>query len=253
MRYGCRMMSQDGQTMYTFDSRIRFSEVDVNKKLSTVGLIDYFQDCSTFQSEDLGVGFDFMTANHAAWIVNYWEIEFYRMPSIGERVRIGTLPYAMKGFMGLRNFWMETAAGERLAAANSVWTLLDMEKQYPMRVPPLLHEKYVLSPRLEMKYSQRKVKIPQTEAVQGERIHVMPFHLDTNGHMNNAQYVRLVTDCLPVGRGIERLRIEYKKQAKLGDSITPLIYRAGDDDITAALMGEDNEAYAAAQVLLRAV
>lgn len=42
--------------MYTFDSRVRYSETDENGNLSLESLIDYMQDCTNFQSEDLGVG-----------------------------------------------------------------------------------------------------------------------------------------------------------------------------------------------------
>ena len=36
--------------MYTFDSRIRYSETDEYSSLTVPALIDYFQDCSSFQS-----------------------------------------------------------------------------------------------------------------------------------------------------------------------------------------------------------
>ena len=42
--------------MYTFDSRIRYSETDETGALSLLGVINYMQDCSTFQSEDIGLG-----------------------------------------------------------------------------------------------------------------------------------------------------------------------------------------------------
>ena len=44
--------------MYTFDARIRFSEVDSAGYLTLPALLDYFQDCSTFQSEALGDGIE---------------------------------------------------------------------------------------------------------------------------------------------------------------------------------------------------
>ena len=46
--------------MYTFDGRIRYSEVDRSRKLTAEKMIDYFQDCTSFQSEDLGIGLDYM-------------------------------------------------------------------------------------------------------------------------------------------------------------------------------------------------
>ena len=50
--------------MYSFDSRVRYSEVDENRKLSLTGMINYMQDCSTFQSEDLNMGIDYLTEKH---------------------------------------------------------------------------------------------------------------------------------------------------------------------------------------------
>lgn len=32
--------------MYSFDSRVRYSEVDEDRKLSLTGVINYMQDCS---------------------------------------------------------------------------------------------------------------------------------------------------------------------------------------------------------------
>ena len=69
---------------------------------------------------------------------------------------------------------------------------------------------------------------------------------------NNVEEIAgLFTDCLPEGKEPVRIRIEYKKQARLGDCITPEIYHSGADDITVSLAGEDGKAYAAAQLLTR--
>ena len=44
------------EKMYTFDSRVRYSEIDHTGNMTLPALINYFQDCSTFQSEDIGLG-----------------------------------------------------------------------------------------------------------------------------------------------------------------------------------------------------
>ncbi len=46
--------------MYTFTSRVRFSETDENGKLSLAGIMNYLQDCSVFHSEDVGNGTDML-------------------------------------------------------------------------------------------------------------------------------------------------------------------------------------------------
>ena len=50
---------------YTIDGRIRFSEVDHTRRITLPGIVNYFQDCSTFQSEDLGLGIEHCSAKKA--------------------------------------------------------------------------------------------------------------------------------------------------------------------------------------------
>ena len=236
--------------MYTFDGRIRYSEVDRTRRLTVEKTIDYFQDCSTFQSEDLGVGLDYMKERHCAWVINYWQIEFLRRPVLGEKVRIGTMPYEFRSILGMRNFWMETADGEKLAVANSVWSLLDMEKMYPMRIPQELEKTYVISPKLDMKYSPRKIPVPKTGGETMEEITVRFHHLDTNRHMNNAQYVHFAAMYLPADAEVGELRVEYRKQAMLGEQITPVLYRTADDILLVSLNAADQRPYAVVEMRL---
>ncbi len=65
--------------MYTFRSHIRYSECDEHGLLSLESLIDYLQDCSTFQSEHLGIGLDHMRENHIAWFISAWQICWERI------------------------------------------------------------------------------------------------------------------------------------------------------------------------------
>ena len=44
--------------MYTWDSRVRFSEIGEDKKLTLDSILNYFQDSSTFHSEDIGNGME---------------------------------------------------------------------------------------------------------------------------------------------------------------------------------------------------
>ena len=97
--------------MFCFESRIRYSECDASCKLSPEALLNYFQDCSTFQSETIGAGFDYLVPRNLVWVLASWQIVIRRMPSLMEEVVIGTLPYDFKAFMGFRNFFMKTKDG----------------------------------------------------------------------------------------------------------------------------------------------
>ncbi len=56
--------------MYTFKSRIRYSEVDSEAKLTLESLIDYFQDCSTFQTQDGPASMEYLRKENMAWVLN---------------------------------------------------------------------------------------------------------------------------------------------------------------------------------------
>lgn len=43
---------------YSFSGRVRYSEIGENGLLTLPGILNYFQDCSTFQSEEVGLGID---------------------------------------------------------------------------------------------------------------------------------------------------------------------------------------------------
>lgn len=209
--------------MYTYDARIRYSEADCENKLTLEGLLNYFQDCSTFHSEDLGLGVKYMLERHLVWALTSWQIDVARYPEIGERVQIGTQPYDFKGFIGFRNFWMLDAQGNRLATANSVWTLLDLETGKPVKPLPEMLEAYQVSPKIEMEYLPRKIAMPERgEAKQA--IVITRHYLDTNHHVNNGQYVQIALEYLKESFAVRRLRAEYKKQAYLDDIFYPVVY-----------------------------
>lgn len=210
--------------MYTFDSRVRYSETSADGRLTPEKLIDYCQDCSTFQSEDIGAGVEKIRSRGLAWMIVYWRVEIRRMPVLGEQIRIGTLPYEMKGSIGLRNFMMETADGERLACANSVWSLIDTKTMHPVRVPADIVDVYQLGDRLDMLYDSRKIRIPDVPGEEKLPVVVKEYHLDSNRHMNNGQYVRIAMGYLPPETEISVLRIDYRRQARLGDRIIPVVY-----------------------------
>lgn len=228
--------------MYRFDSRIRYSEVDSDGRLSLESLLDYFQDCSTFQSEDLGVGLEYLTERKMAWILSAWQIVVERYPEMGESVSIGTVPYEIKGFIGYRNFLMETGSGERLACANTVWTLMDMEKMRPVKVTQEMQEAYELEEKLEMDYAPRKISLPDMEGIRREAVEIKQHHLDTNHHVNNGQYVRIAMECLEGISGIRQMRAEYKRQAHLGDNLYPSVY-AKDGVTTVSLDGKEGQPF----------
>ena len=227
--------------MYTFDSRIRYSETDSEGKLNMASLLNYFQDCSTFHSQDVGLGVDYFKEVHQVWVLSSWQIVVERYPKLYEHITIGTQPYDMKGFLGYRNFAMMTKEGEYLARANSIWSLLNLDTGKPVPVSQEMAQKYGIGEKLEMEYAPRKISVPEG-GVSGEAIVVKQHHLDTNHHVNNGQFVDMAMDFLPEHFAIGQLRAEYKKQAFLDDILVPYVVTS-EDKVLVSLTDEKGTPY----------
>ena len=87
--------------MYTFTSRVRFSETDENGKLSLAGIMNYLQDCSVFHSEDVGNGTDVLKKRDRVWLLNSWQIIIKKRPRCCEYIeRLASETSASKERMG---------------------------------------------------------------------------------------------------------------------------------------------------------
>ena len=228
--------------MYRFESRVRYSEVSCEGTLTIEALLNYFQDVSTFQSEDLGVGVEYLAGFHMAWVLSSWQIQVNRYPKLGEKIVVATFPYEFKGFFGMRNFLLMTEAEEVLACANTMWTLLDTEKMVPAKPTEEMLQKYVLEERYPMDYRGRKIAIPANGSKQ-PAIPVTKEYLDTNFHVNNGQYVRIAKMYLPDRVSVKQLRAEYRKSAVLGDVFYPVLYE-NDGNYVVSLNDQEGKAYA---------
>ena len=228
--------------MYEVSGKVRYSETDSEGQLTIPSLLNYFQDCSTFQSESLGVGVSYMMEQHLAWVLSSWQICINRMPHLAEEIVTQTWPYGFKGFFGNRNFCMKSKEGEMLAYANSIWVLIDTQTGRPARIPEIFLERYQNEPPIPMECSERKIKAPAEYEVK-DPIPVLKFFIDTNQHVNNEKYVMLAKEFLPDGFEVEELRVEYRKAALLNDVLYPRV-TVEEDRVTVNLADEEGKPYA---------
>lgn len=227
---------------YCFTGRVRYSEIGENGCLTLPGILNYFQDCSTFHSEAVHQGMEELKKRKRVWVLSSWQVVVDRYPKLGEDIVTATWPYEFRGFMGMRNFTMKTADGENLAYANTFWTHLDTEKGTPAKLTDVDVAGYEKEEKLAMDYAPRKIKLP-VECVKEEEFAVQKHHLDTNHHVNNCQYIRMAEDFLPEGFHVRQMRAEYKKQARLGDVICPEVCM-GEDKVTVLLNTEQQDTFA---------
>lgn len=204
--------------MYEMKIRVRYSEVDCNGLARLHQILEYFQDCGTFQSEELGLGVADDQANHRAWYLIAWNVKIMRHPRMSEYINVTTQAYKMRGFYGYRRYSILDEKGECIVSAEAIWILMDTQKMLPMKVSKELSDIYVEKDADKTVRINRKIMDEGTWESQ-EPIEVTKQYLDSNNHVNNTVYALWAEDIIPEGVCASEVRIDYRKAAMFKETI----------------------------------
>lgn len=242
--------------MYSFNTRVRYSEIAQDRKAGPVAIINYFQDCCTFEAEDGGVGLQWLADHGTAWMLTGWQVHMIRRPDYGENIKVTTWACGFKYAFGKRSFLIQDRDDNVLVWALSDWAYVNVkEGSFEKNVPAEEIEAYGMADSISDRFEEfgigagpegeeplvykGKIRIPE-EMVSLPPITVYADNIDTNHHVNNVQYVSLAKSVIPEEIDIKTLRVEIKKQSKLGDIIYPFIYR-DEEKTVVRLCDEDGQ------------
>ena len=121
--------------MYEFTSKVRYSEIGPDARMTLRGIVTRMQDAAVFHSDMIGQGPAVWEKHQKIWMIISWQILVHERPLFGTNVTTRTWTYAFRGFNGFRNFVMEDESGKRLAEANTQWVYFDAREQRPARIP----------------------------------------------------------------------------------------------------------------------
>ena len=184
--------------MYEMKIRVRYSEVDREGIARLHQILEYFQDCGTFQSEELGLGVEEDQKNHRAWYLIAWNVKIIRHPRMSEYIDVTTQAYKMRGFYGYRRYSIIEIA--------DIYVEKDADKTV----------------RINRKISD------DGEWKEYEPIEVTKQYLDSNNHVNNTVYALWTEDILPEGACAKEVRIDYRKAAMFKETIQVFVQQQED-------------------------
>ncbi len=198
--------------------KVRYSEVDRVGKVPYHQILDYFQDCSTLQSEILGDGVRRDWDMDRAWFLIGYDILIQRLPRLHEDLTITTEAIRMRRYYGYRRFMIIDSKGETIADGESLWIYMNTENMLPTKIPLELEKRYIPSAVAYECSISRKISM-EGEWKEEEDIEVTKYYLDTNNHVNNTFYVLWAEGLLSGKEEIRRIRIDYRKAARYKDKL----------------------------------
>ncbi|MDL2206819.1 hypothetical protein LJC33_07925 [Eubacteriales bacterium OttesenSCG-928-N13] len=203
--------------MYTTHARVGASQTDTNGQLKLVSALDIMQDCDFFWMESEQEFTNHLIDNGLGMFIMSRQIDILRLPHYGEHVSATTYIYECRGFLGLRNTALYDEAGETCVRTYGVGAFVNHATGLMTRLPKDVSAAVTIDPKIDMPYLDRRIYLPEQDMELLGEIHVRAYDIDVNHHMNNARYLEAVMDGLPQDYPFDRVRIEYKKAAKLGD------------------------------------
>lgn len=215
--------------------RVHYYEVDYQGRILPTSLINYLQDITWIQSEEVGLGMKKLFAQNYRWVLYQWDIAIDQYPQYNENLLISTCPLAMDKFSAYRKFEVKSQNGQTLATAMSRWALVNGDTIGLARIPPEMAESFglILGDTSEIP-KLNKIKGPQEEHYTFDIV-VRYSDIDTNRHVNNGKYIEWAMESIPFektsSRSLQGIEVIYKVQGEYGEKLKVVTEVKTDSDI----------------------
>lgn len=201
---------------------VNYYEIDYKKRALITTLMNYFEDVSIKQSEDLNVGLHYLSEKKLGWVLYKWDIKIERYPNFGEKIIARTMPLSSRKFYAYRKFDILDEQGNTIVTADSIWFLIDMEKRKAIRITDEMKEAYELEDTKTDPFDIKK--IIKSENTDFEKLfNVRYSDIDTNRHVNNVKYADWAIETVPIDTilacTLKKINITYEREAKYGNMI----------------------------------
>ena len=219
----------EDHSTYTEQITLDEGDVDYRGRMKPSALLRCAEHMATAHAWSLGMDKAFYAARHMVYLVGRQALEFYRPPVMRETVVLTTYPEKNHRGANKRVLVVRSAEGEELARVDTRWILVDTDTARIIRRIPAELEQY-WSETVPWELSQQVPK-PADPAPCGVRLAGYSL-CDTNRHINNAAYLDVACDALPIevldAGPMRAAAIKYHRQVPLGEEMELL--RAACDD-----------------------
>lgn len=235
------------------DHVVMSSECDMASRLKLSKIADIFQDAAFTHSKELGFDQASMLERYnALWIVPRMKFRFQRLPALSEVLTVRTWPNAPKAVRGSRNYQI-FSDNEIIIECRAEWSMLDAGSRSIMRFD---RTDYASSVAFRSEMCCPEPFLPLGDVLDESCFvysHRVGYSdIDMSAHVNNAVYIRLLIDSIPVPflcriqRG--EFEIRYMRECRLGDTVS---FYAGHTETGWQLYGKRSDGVPAVFAVLK--
>ena len=232
--------------MYEMKNELTFTRCGADGRLKLHEAVALMTDCCQFQEHQEAGLKQYLLDKGIAIFLSSIQIDVLRLPSFREKISTAVKIYGCKSIYGLRRITICDESENLCLIANATGAFFDLNALKAVKVSP--EEFNIKFDDAEpMECLPRKIPIPQIAGTEMSAFEVKRSLLDPNGHLSSPYYFSIAADVIPEEFSWNRVRMEYKQQAKAGDFIYPVLYHLPDGKITVDMRSREGTSYAVAE------
>lgn len=201
---------------------VHYYEVEYRLNCTITSIMDYFCDIGGKQSEELGVGIDYLADKKIAWVFYKYNIKVHRYPKYGEKIKVSTIASGFKKFYASRTYEILDENNEKIVEGQGVFLLIDLERRRAIRIPEDLYMSYGINKDVENQIDISKLE-KLSEPMYSTEFKVRYSDIDSNKHVNNSKYVEWAVEAVPMeivlNYEMNELDVIFIKECAYGTSI----------------------------------
>lgn len=211
-------------SIYVYDYKVKYSDVGKNNKLTLKALVNTLQEAAVNHSEQAGYGVNNIKDTHLAWLLLDWKVQVFSYPHSNEEITITTWPKMFDKLYSYRDFKIYDSKNNVIAQASSKWFAINTETKKIRKMTPEIISAYG-NPVTDSVFDEpfKNNLIIPNELTLNFNYTVQRRDIDTNGHVNNLNYIDYAIETLPDNvfdnNTFYNLEIVYKKEIKFKEKV----------------------------------
>ena len=206
------------------DYDIRTYEIDKNKELRLVTLMNIFQDIADSHASNMGLGLEYCLEHGVAWVGANYHLVIERMPKLHEKVKLISWPSEERKFGAIRDFAMYGEDGNLIIKASSQWVLIDFNRKRPILLRDNLPQYKVIEDKILVTDFPKIEDVTEPDVV--KEFCVRFDDIDLNNHVNNAIYPLWASEAVEAEFRLSHkpaeIEIAFKKEGLFGEGVKVL-------------------------------
>ncbi|MDN5214157.1 thioesterase [Fulvivirgaceae bacterium BMA12] len=202
--------------------RVKSYETDKDKSLKLHVLFYYLQECAWNHANHLQIGYQELIQQDLIWVLSKIKINMEQYPVWEDEVTVTTWPKSWDSLFAIRDFEITNSRGQRIGGATSAWLMVNIKKRRPQKID---HWKDSIPLNKKHGLNEELPKINAGNSPVYEEIRkVYPHEIDLHHHVNNAEYIKWITDL--IGRhfedkkAVEAIQINFQNEIFDREEIT---------------------------------